>query len=459
MTEAYYFRQLDKAGQAAYHAMKTGLAALRPAFPVPRLEGRELGDVLARLRLDCPELFYVTGFSYRVHPAAATVELLPQYLFDKGKIQTHQKALAARLDRLCRPAMGLNEGEKERYVHDFICRNVRYDKLKKPYSHEILGPLGQGVGVCEGIAKAVKCLCDRLGVWCIVALAENNPDKGVKYRHAWNVVRLGDAYYHLDATFDNSLGSAELVRYDYFNLDDRRLFRDHEALVYPVPACADGGRFYYREAKLSFTRPEEVAGRAAQAVRKGKPLVFHWRGGPLTGEVLGELAALLEEAAARKGRHAEEPFPGRGKQRIGSGVPRFRLLAVCFRAVTFIHDVDLELHAFLKAAARRRERGRPRVQDQYRRKTAPQPGPCVLARLPLKRRYGLRARRFLKRLQQSEDRILNLHRRAAHGVTPSHGRVPGSSNTAPGVSVPAGGRPGMPALPSATSRSQLSALT
>ena len=63
MTEAYYFRQLDKAGQAAYHAMKTGLAALRPAFPVPRLEGRELGDVLARLRLDCPELFYVTGFS------------------------------------------------------------------------------------------------------------------------------------------------------------------------------------------------------------------------------------------------------------------------------------------------------------------------------------------------------------------------------------------------------------
>ena len=99
-------------------------------------------------------------------------------------------------------------------------------------------------------------------------------------------MRLGDAYYHLDATFDNSLGSAELVRYDYFNLDDRRLFRDHEALVYPVPACADGGRFYYREAKLSFTRPEEVAGRAAQAVRKGKPLVFPLAGGPLTGEVL-----------------------------------------------------------------------------------------------------------------------------------------------------------------------------
>ena len=141
-----------------------------------------------------------------------------------------------------------------------------------------------------------------------------------------------------------------------------------------------------------------------------------------------------------------------------AGVPRLRLLAICCRTVTFIHDVDLELHALLKTAARRRERGRPRVQDQHRRKPAPQPSPCVLVRLSLKRLYGLRAKRLPERLEPFEDRILNLHRRAAHGVTPSHGRVPGSSSTAPGVSVPAGGRPGMPALPSATSRNQLSAL-
>ena len=304
MSEPWYLRQLDKEGQAAYHAMKTGLAELRPSFPVPRLEGKALGDVLARLRLDCPELFYVTGFSCRVHPAAATVEFLPQYLFDKGKIRDHQRALAARMDRLCRPVLDKGEAEREQYVHDFICRNVRYDKLKKPYSHEILGPLGQGVGVCEGIAKSVKALCDRLGLWCIVALAENNPAKGIKYRHAWNVVRLGGQYYHLDATFDNSLGGDGLVRYDYFNLDDRRLFRDHEALVYPVPPCADGNHFYYKEAGRSFTKVEDAARRAAQAIRKKQPLVFHWRGGPLTREVLGELAAALEEAAGAKGRHA-----------------------------------------------------------------------------------------------------------------------------------------------------------
>ena len=85
MSEPWYLRQLGKEGQAAYHAMKTGLAELRPAFPVPRLEGKALGDVLARLRLDCPELFYVTGFSCRVHPAASNGGVLPQSPLVKGK--------------------------------------------------------------------------------------------------------------------------------------------------------------------------------------------------------------------------------------------------------------------------------------------------------------------------------------------------------------------------------------
>ena len=120
-------------------------------------------------------------------------------------MREHQTDLSARIDKLVRPAMALTAAEKEQYIHDFICRNVHYDKLKKPYSHEIIGPLGQGVGVCEGIAKSVKVLCDALGVWCIIAISEAAPDRGIQYRHAWNVLRLDGRYFHLDATFDASL--------------------------------------------------------------------------------------------------------------------------------------------------------------------------------------------------------------------------------------------------------------
>lgn len=229
--------------------------------------------------------------------------MIPEYLFDKGKVKDHQKAMKARIAKLARPAESLTEWEKERYIHDFICTGVRYDKLKKPYSHEIIGPLGQGVGVCEGIAKTVKILCDSLGIWCMIAISEANPEKNIKYRHAWNIVRIGGRYYHLDATFDNSLGHGETIRYDYFNLDDKQLFRDHEPALYPAPPCSDGDHFYYREKKLSFTKTEDVAKRAAQAVKKGKPLVFHWRGGYLTRAMVEELLTLLEEAAKQKGKH------------------------------------------------------------------------------------------------------------------------------------------------------------
>lgn len=301
--EPYYYRQMDRARQSAYHAMKTGLTALSPTFSVPRLESHVLSDVFFQLRLDHPEIFYATGFSYRYYDNASTIELSPTYLFDKGKIREHQKALSARAAKLVRPAQELDELGREQYVHDFICRSVRYDKLKKPYSHEIIGPLGQGVGVCEGIAKSVKLLCDALGLWCVIAVSEAAPEQGVKYRHAWNILRLEGRYYHLDATFDNSLGLDGLIRYDYFNLDDRQLFRDHQRPLYPLPACSDGARAYYREKKLSFTKPEEAARRAAQAARKGQDLVFHWRGGCLTREVLMQLMTLMEEEARRRDRH------------------------------------------------------------------------------------------------------------------------------------------------------------
>ena len=301
--EPYYYNHKNKQQQAVYHAMKTGIQSLAPSFPCPRMEGKELTDVFLKLRLDCPEIFFVSGFHFRYYPDSANVELSPEYLFDKNKIKDHQKAMKARVEKLVRPAVTMAELEKEQYVHDFICQNVRYDKLKKSYSHEILGPLGQGVGVCEGIAKTVKILYDQLGIWCIVVISEANPEKNIKYRHAWNIVKIGGAYYHLDATFDNTLSHMGPVRYDYFNLDDGKVFRDHEPVIWKVPACTVSDGFYYRVKKLSFTKMEEVEKRALQAAKKGKELIFHWRGGALNRETAAQMLKAFKEAGEKKGKY------------------------------------------------------------------------------------------------------------------------------------------------------------
>ena len=306
--EPYYYQQMNKQRQVVYHAILQGITALADEFQIPAIEGAELYDVFFQLRLDHPEIFWATSFKYKFFKGSPNYIFIPEYIFEKNKIREHQKALKARVDKLARPAKNFSDIEKEKYVHDFICENVRYDKLKKAYSHEIIGPLGQGVGVCEGISKSVKILCDALNLWCIIAICGNNPEKGIKYRHTWNIIRLDGKYYHLDATFDNSLGRSGSgtpeIRYDYFNLDDKAVFRDHEPLIAPAPACTDNSRFYYKEKKLSFTKTEELYKRFLQAAKKGKTLTFHWRGGYLTREVLEELLDLMQQAGAVKNKTA-----------------------------------------------------------------------------------------------------------------------------------------------------------
>lgn len=302
--ENYYYNQLNKDQKKVYYAMKEGLLKMQDSFPVLKLSNRELADIYFMVRMDCPEIFYSVKFTYRYYPDSTAVELVPEYLFTKDKIKEHRQAMQSRVKKLARQAEKLDEKGKEMFIHDFIVNNVKYDKLKKEYSHEIIGALGNGVAVCEGMAKAVKILCDELGIWCIIALSEANPDKGIKYRHAWNIVRIDGKYYHLDATFDNTLSRDDIVRYDYFNLPDKRIFRDHEPVIWKVPECIDSDHFYYREKKVSWTTIDEVRNRTRQAVKKNRVLLFHWRGGYLTKEILKELLEVFDEEAKVKEKQA-----------------------------------------------------------------------------------------------------------------------------------------------------------
>ncbi len=306
MTNKYYFEQLNKEQQKAYFAMKEGLLNLKDSFPVPKLTQKELSDIYFQLRLDCPEIFYTVTFRYKFYPDSTAVELIPEYIFSKDKIKEHRQAMEARIKKLARQAADLKEWEKELFIHDFLVQGVHYDKLKKEYSHEIIGALGNGVAVCEGIAKAVKVLCDALGIWCIVAISEANPEKGIKYRHAWNVIKINNHYHHLDVTFDNTLSRhyENLIRYDYVNLSDKQIFRDHEPVIWKVPCCDNNDEFYYKVKKTSWTTLDEVRNRTKQAVKKGKPLLFHWRGGYLTKEVLSEILKIFQEEAAAKEKQA-----------------------------------------------------------------------------------------------------------------------------------------------------------
>lgn len=299
----YYYNMLNKEQKKAYFMIKEGLLEMRNSFPVPRLSQKELSDIYFMIRMDHPEIFWSVTFSYSYYDDSSMVKFSPKYFFfDKEKRIEQKKALDSRIKKLCGQMQKMNEKEKELFIHDFICNNVKYDKLKKEYSHEIIGALGNGTAVCEGIAKAVKILCDNVGIWCIIALSDSNPEKGIKYRHAWNIVKINGQYYHLDATFDNTLSKDDIIRHDYFNLSDKKIFRDHEPVIWKIPECTDNDSFYYRENKISWTTFEEVEKHTKQAVKKGKTLLFHWRGGYFTKEVVKQIFDIFSKEAKEKNK-------------------------------------------------------------------------------------------------------------------------------------------------------------
>lgn len=304
--EQYYHDRLTKPEKSVYEAMLSGFAAFSPEIRVLHLENRRLADIFCLLRLDHPELFYLKDYTLHFYPNADYAMLRPVYLFDKSRMREQQQALSARCTRLLRPLSGAPEQEKLAFIHRFITGSVRYDKLKKEYSHEIIGPLMLGVSVCEGIAKTVKYLCTQLGLECIVLLCGNDPEHGVKYRHTWNLIKTEGQWLHYDITFDLTLGACGCERFDYYGLGDRQIFRDHLPLIYAAPAAPCGDAFYYRKKGLSLTKPEDADKRIRQALRKRQPdFTFHWRGSVLTRAVMTELLQLAQQAAAERGKRVE----------------------------------------------------------------------------------------------------------------------------------------------------------
>lgn len=95
----------------------------------------------------------------------------------------------------------------------------------------------------------MKLFCDRLNIECMVVICGEDPEHGNPYRHAWNILKIQGVYYHLDVTFDLTLSRYGAFRFDYFNLDDKQMFKDHRPLIYPAPACTKGDVFYYKEEK------------------------------------------------------------------------------------------------------------------------------------------------------------------------------------------------------------------
>ncbi|MBR6917184.1 MAG: hypothetical protein IKN38_03280 [Clostridia bacterium] len=241
MAFRYYEGQLAAEEAAAYRAMRRALLARERTFSVPWLGTARLGDIYSMVKLDDPNVFGIDKLAFKYTSASSNAVVAPAYLMKKAEYTETLAIVQKRVKKIMAKTEGMDKLRKELYIHDYIVENVRYDKLKKAYSHEVTGPLCHGIGVCEGMAKTFKLLCDEAGidslVCCGVGVPPDEATGKKSERHAWNIVYIEGEAFGVDVTFDNTLSANGRIRYDYFNVPDSFMSRDHGNLDFPAPEC------------------------------------------------------------------------------------------------------------------------------------------------------------------------------------------------------------------------------
>ena len=99
-------------------------------------------------------------------------------------------------------------------LHDWLVNNAVYDYSY--YYDDPDGVLLYGKGVCDSFAQAYCMLMSAAGVECVYVSGYGNGG-----RHAWNLVKIDDVWYHVDCTWD--VGGS----HEYFMLTDEQIAPTH----------------------------------------------------------------------------------------------------------------------------------------------------------------------------------------------------------------------------------------
>jgi hypothetical protein len=116
----------------------------------------------------------------------------------------------------------MNDHQKVKAIHDWIVSNIAYDN--RLVSHSAYDGLIKGKTVCQGYALITYEMLKQAGI--PVKIVEGT-SRGIA--HAWNLVQIGGNWYHVDTTWDDPVPDvAGQVRYNYYNLTDAQLRKDHK---------------------------------------------------------------------------------------------------------------------------------------------------------------------------------------------------------------------------------------
>lgn len=140
---------------------------------------------------------------------------------------------------------------KEKIIHDYIVHNTSYSSEDGALSYIPYNAIINGKGVCSAYAMSAKIMFDLVGIENIyisgTATANNKTEN-----HGWNLVKIEDSYYHLDLTWDDpvTFWDFDNVNYNYYNINDDEMSKDHIWKKEDYPKCVSTEYCYNNVKKL-----------------------------------------------------------------------------------------------------------------------------------------------------------------------------------------------------------------
>jgi hypothetical protein len=234
----HYYSKLSYSNQKVYRLVSSSLYSRKERVSVVgRYASDDLFTIARYVLLDDPKLFFVDSKRIQLYQSGKTNDLIFSFLYSPVIASDMMQKVDVKVKAILN-AVIQDDISREKYIYTHLANNTNYNNRgasNQNADNHMIGPLLNGLAVCEGYAKAFKHLCDAASLHCIVVTGTAISPNGGEEPHAWNIVMVNDSYYHVDVTWDSILKDTNI--YDYFNLSDIEIEKDHKWDKDVLPSC------------------------------------------------------------------------------------------------------------------------------------------------------------------------------------------------------------------------------
>lgn len=228
------------------------LAILGFAPSVTLEQPATLEDVKGIIRIfmrNHPEIFW---FSHQYHYENRTRILQLRYNFTKEKAKFFKAEIEKVItdDFQADYVRTLRELEKLVYVYKWIAKRTTYNEYSS-FNQTIYSVLVNRNSVCTGYAKTAQYLLNLVGIESELVFGKFHSDRSEHGRHGWNIVKIGETWYHVDFCLtdislsrllnkDESLEENDSIMYNYFGVSTDKILGNRSIeFIETLPDCAD----------------------------------------------------------------------------------------------------------------------------------------------------------------------------------------------------------------------------